>query len=120
MKPYVLKKIRDKEYSALIIGIAHESPLSYLETLEDELKNNDIEGNILIDCLLHNGNSKDRFIKIYFDDIFDMTSAVIVDLARDNFLRQYSSRVLSEYPEIVANSILNKFQKNLLNNKISL
>ena len=120
MNPYIIEKTYKKPYSAIVIGMSSQSPFSYLNEIEQDLINDRIHGKVLIDCLLHNGNTSNRFLEIEFDNGFNMSSARTVSLNRENYFREFSSSKLAAFPEIIKNSILNKNQKDLLLRRVCL
>jgi hypothetical protein len=120
MKPYIIKKTITEPYNALIISFSYESPYYLWNVFEKELINNNINGKVLIDCLLYNGNNENRFIEVDFNNSFNDKSIKNAVLDRNNYYRILASEILSEYPEIIEYSILNEFQKKLLLNKVTL
>lgn len=87
----------------------------------EKLFERDFSGEIILDRMLHVGNSKDRFIKyqIVEGTVID-NSGVVINLDRKNDIRRMANEMYREYPEIIANSILNKSQKKLLLHGLSI
>lgn len=120
MKPYIIENSTIKPYSAIVIGISSESPYSFWQELDQDLKGNNIKGKILVDCLLHIGNYKNRFLEVDFNSSLDTSTVQHIVLKRENYFRKYSTDILSKFPYIIKNSILNKYQKELLLRKVVL
>jgi hypothetical protein len=63
MKNYKITNLNEQsDYIALVTMYNSESPLTYLSDIEEELLNQKKYGDILIDQILHSGNTEDRFI----------------------------------------------------------
>ena len=87
-----LKTSMDFEY--VLVGHSFVHPISYLQEVEAFLRTNEFEGYILLDGLLSNGFSDNRFAKVFFDGKrFDMMN---IDLGAQKLellpLAEYSSR----------------------------
>lgn len=115
-KFYLIEYVSQKgPYIALIVGTTSESPLSYLSDVANELSGRLEKGYVLLDMLLHSGVGNERFIEVEFTgDKFNIESAKVVNLERNNFWRKKGCSILSQQPEIIEYSILNSRQKNLL------
>lgn len=75
----------------------------------------DYNGKILLDNLLHVGNTSDRFAEyaVKHGQVI-IESKKIVSLDRKSELRKHSNNVIKSHENIVVNSILNNTQKKLL------
>lgn len=107
------------DYSYLLVLKSHTAPSYWLKT--EKIFNLNFSGQIILDRMLHVGNSKDRFI-IYSicDGNIQDSNGRALDLERKNPLRVLSNSVLRNYPELVSNSILNSSQKKLLLHGLSI
>lgn len=115
MKPYILEYLHNQLYIAVVVGISYESPIMYLEDIEYELKNKEVNGKVLFDMLLHSGNGLDRFFEMNFNgNVFEDDSAKTVRLERLAPIRKKSCEILTTNYEFVEDSILNKQQKQLI------
>lgn len=114
MKPYIVEFTNNNTYKALIIGISSDSPHCYWAELENDLKEANICGKILLDCLFHSGNSSDRFIEVEFSKILNKSSSKKVILGKNDYFRKLSNKIITGNPLIIKNSILNDYQKKLL------
>lgn len=108
-------------YSACVLFQTHDSPFSLIEELKNELQSKNIYGRILFDTLFHSGNSKDRFIEVYFDgNEIDTITAHVVKIEKGNGIRKVIAEILKDNYELLEDSILNSVQKKLLSKGISL
>ncbi|MGC3748574.1 type II toxin-antitoxin system RnlB family antitoxin [Enterococcus faecalis] len=110
-----LKTSMDFEY--VLVGHSFVHPISYLQEVEAFLRTNEFEGYILLDGLLSNGFSDNRFAKVFFDGKrFDMMNIDLVNHVSDevnNYLYSYykDNKSLIENSSIIPNA-----QKYLLVN----
>ena len=110
-----LKTSLDFEYVLVEHSFVH--PISYLQEVETILRTNEFEGYILLDGLLSNGFSDNRFAKVFFDGKrFDMMNIDLVNHVSDelnNYLYSYyrDNKSLIENSNIIPNA-----QKYLLVN----
>jgi hypothetical protein len=110
-------------YASIVIWtVVFESPFVYLS----EHKPVDIkEGNILVDFILYQGNSMNRFFEIdntgSNKNNWEHPRLYIKRLKRLNPIRQHIGKVLTaNYTEIVEHSILTQPQKTLDKNGITI
>lgn len=103
------------KYAALIIGTSCEAPSKYLKEIASELQAKQVKGTIILDMLLHSGNSDERFISVDFDgEKFDDCTFKFIKVEKNNDTRKLSATYFQDYPEIVEYSILNSIQKKLI------
>lgn len=119
MDSFRIKYLKDEPYTVMVIGISYDSSIMYIDELTEILRANKVSGKVLIDSLLRTGNSYNRFIEILFDgNKFIKASAKEVKIPRSNSLRRVTWEVLSNEPEVLEFSILNKRQRDLINSGI--
>jgi hypothetical protein len=58
----------ENEDNLLVVMKTYEAPLQFLKEIGDELKSRNYEGKIIIDQLLHSGNTEERFIICSFSN----------------------------------------------------
>lgn len=106
-------------FAYLLVLKSHIAPSHWLKT--EKIFNVDFSGEIILDRILHVGNSKDRFI-IYTvcNGAIQDYQGKVLELNRKDPLRVLSNSVLRSYPELIANSILNSSQKKLLLHGLSI
>ena len=116
MKNYnFLKTSLDFKY--VLVGHSFVHPISYLQEVETLLRTSEFKGYILLDGLLSNGFSDNRFAKVFFNgDRFDMMNIDLVNHVSDglnNYLYSYyrDNKSLIENSSIIPNA-----QKYLLVN----
>lgn len=107
------------DFSYLLVLKSHTAPSHWLKT--EKIFDLNFSGQIILDRMLHVGNSKDRFI-IYSicDGNIQNYNGKVLELDRKDPLRVLSNSVLRNYPELVSNSILNSTQKKLLLHGLSI
>lgn len=107
------------DFSYLLVLKSHTAPSHWLKT--EKIFDLNFSGQIILDRMLHVGNSKDRFI-IYSicDGNIQNYNGKVLELDRKDPLRVLSNSVLRNYPELVSNSILNSSQKKLLLHGLSI
>lgn len=83
MRDYQLLKTTE-EFEYVLIGLSYVHPISFVQEVEELLAVKGYEGYVLLDGLLSNGFSDNRFAKIYFNGIsFDMGDVQLVDYVSD-------------------------------------
>lgn len=107
------------DFSYLLVLKTYTAPSHWLKT--ERIFDLNFSGQIILDRILHVGNSKDRFViySIHDGDIQNFNGKVL-ELNRKDSLRILSNSVLRNYPELVSNSILNSTQKKLLLHGLSI
>ncbi|MGI1691689.1 type II toxin-antitoxin system RnlB family antitoxin [Thermoanaerobacter uzonensis] len=112
---YNFIKLSGSKYSILIIVTVCEPPSKLLDKIAEDLSAEKICGEIIIDSLLYNGNSNERFISAYFcGNQFKKGSFKFIKIDRGDILRTLTSEFLRSNYKLVEYSILNSFQKKLL------
>ncbi|EGO7832343.1 hypothetical protein FH947_001911 [Enterococcus faecalis] len=116
---FEIVRLKSSEYTYLIILLTHYAP-SYLLVEEVKFPSN-FSGKILLDRMLHVGNSSDRYAsyKVCDGDI-KMDSIQREVFGRKNDIRVLGNSYYRKYPELIQNSILNTSQKKLLLHGLSI
>jgi hypothetical protein len=79
MSDYKLLSINQK-YQYVVVATSYVNPVDELYNIEDELRQQQVNGTILFDLLLCNGISDNRYIEVYFDgDTFDISQYRILN-----------------------------------------
>lgn len=118
MKEYKLIETAN-EYPFVVVSTSYANPIPYIFEIKDILVHADYKGFILIDLLLSNGFTDNRFLEVFFD-------GQTFDILNTRILEKISSKMLddlycfySNNPELIENNnILPEAQKYLLLNKI--
>ena len=102
-------------YDAIIINKTSNSTFDILKTISNTLAKQGIKGSILIDNLLHSGNTKERFIEARFENqSFDMNSFKFANISKKSPLRKIICDWLKENPENLESSILTTTQQKMI------
>jgi len=116
---FEIVRLKNNEHAYLIILLTHYSPSHLL--IEEVKFSPDFDGKILLDRMLHVGNSNDRYVS------YDVCEGNIKldTIQRERFDRKNDIRMLGnsyyrKYPELIKNSILNSSQKKLLLHGLSI
>lgn len=116
MKMYDIIKLEDSEYNGLVIMCSANSPKAYLSLIYSELKEKNVHGKIIIDEILHVGNTNKRFMYFEFNEnsLLDDVKIKFVDIKKGNTLRKISCEYL-RVNGLVEYSILSSIQKRMIN-----
>lgn len=113
MKNYILVNLMNEEYQKFLICLTYESILNYLNDIQNEIVIKESAGTLLIDQLLVTGNSKNRFIScVYSNGKINLSSAMNVRPKAN--IKHITISYLRENPELVENSILPEYYRNIL------
>ena len=114
MKEYnILKLDSNEEYVNLIIMCNANSPFDYMEMIKDDLIKSNIEGKIIIDQILHVGNTNKRFIGIDYKNGNLEINHDFVNISKGSLLRKVSCDYLKEN-KLIDYSILTSIQKRMI------
>lgn len=101
--------------SALVLMKTSESPFFYLAELQAALHSTLFAGAVLIDQLLHSGNSEARFIAGVFDGTaFETPGFQFRTVAEDSSLRAPMCAFLRSEPEALAYSCLPTWEQQCI------
>ena len=111
---YKIYNISSSNYDCLVVCLSFESIFSYIDILQNELKNKGIQnGNVLIDQLLIAGNGKNRFLSLKIENsLFNYTSAKNVEV--DHYYHKLTSSTLKTNKKLLENSILSPKQVSMI------
>lgn len=113
MKNYIMHKLDDNKYIYFLVCLTYESILNYLNSIENDIKNSCLNGEILIDQLLVTGNGKNRFLKCeYTNGKINLSTAQNVN--PENEYKFLSTKLLQQNFENIKISILTEKQKKLI------
>ena len=119
MKEYVICKLDEKPYDALIVCLSHESVLSYWDEIEKESLLQDSKGYIILDQLLVTGAGKNRFVMIpYLYGTLDYTKAKIIKVSYH--IRKLSVDLLNRNITSLQNTILTDDQQEMVQNRVAI
>ncbi|EOU2128457.1 type II toxin-antitoxin system RnlB family antitoxin [Clostridium perfringens] len=120
MKEYnILKLYDDTECINLVIMCNANSPFDYIEMIKDDLIKCKLEGKIIIDQILHVGNTKKRFISMKYENGEFMINHDFENISKGSLVRRVSCNYLKEN-KLVDYSILTSIQKRMINKGITI
>ncbi|MNB77489.1 hypothetical protein D3C75_241750 [compost metagenome] len=121
MKTYDIVRIDNMEYPYCIISTSYETPLTNLSQLTQDLSAYSSGFKVIFDFLLCSGNSTERFYEAFFDgEHFKENSFRIINLDKKSELRKLSCNHLNQHKEYLDQSVLNNFQKKMLEKGITI
>lgn len=107
-------------YKVLITIFNSDSPLEYLPEIEKKLLSEKIYGNVLIDQILHVGNTQDRFLALCIDENgFRKDTMKVVSISKSSQYRKLSCDFLKK-TDVFEFSILSSVQKKMIGKGISI
>lgn len=113
MNIFEVKELDSLDYRYLLISKSFLSTLDEVNYIEDNLRGK-LSGKVVIDLLLSNGLSNNRFVEAYYDGSkFDYSSFRVVNNISET-LKIISSEYYKNHPEEVKNSILPNAHKFLI------
>lgn len=105
----------EKENSALVVMKTSEPPFDFLTEMEDSLRKLEYVGIVVIDELLHSGNSEERFIQGFFNgNNFEKGKFEFLAVAKKSKLRVYMCDFLRKDDEFLKFSCLTVKQQKLV------
>ena len=107
----------DNHSEVIVVMKTCEPPLSYLNEIGKHLSLSSFSGPIIIDQLLHSGNTDERFIGCYFDGTnFKKESFEYKGIPANDQIRKYICEILKNDPEVIEFTILDQSQKRQICN----
>lgn len=121
MKMYDVIKLDNSEYNGLVIMCNANPPANYLLEVWEELREKNIVGKVLIDEILHVGNTNKRFLSFYIDDnlMLEDITPCFEDIKKGNNLRKISCEYLRKN-DLIKYSILSSVQKRMMDRGIAI
>ncbi|MDB1949203.1 type II toxin-antitoxin system RnlB family antitoxin [Clostridium tertium] len=122
MKKYsIIRLNNDSEYTNLVIICNANSPFDYMTMIKEDLMKFDTNGKILIDQILHVGNTNKRFISMVYDknNLEIDKELEFVNISKGSLIRKISCNYLKDNG-LVEFSILTSIQKRMINKGISI
>lgn len=120
MKNYnIIKLDNDMECVNLVIMCSANSPFDYIEEIKDDLIKYNAKGEIIIDQILHVGNTNKRFISMKYENGDFEINHNFANISKGSSLRKISCNYLKEN-KLVEYSILTSIQKRMINKGIAI
>ncbi len=115
MDNFDIVNLNDKDGKLLIVMKTSDSPFDFVNELQEQLKIIGFSGLLVIDELLHSGNTKERFISGFFDgESFDLSKFRFEEVAKKSVIRSYICEYLKADREILNDSSLTDKQQKLI------
>ena len=115
MDDYDFVELNDEDLELLIVMKTNESPFEYIQEFQAKLMEIAFSGNVIIDGLLHSGNTEERFISGFFDGFaFDNSKFKFKDIERKSVIRNYICEYLKSDEELLMYSGLTTMQQKLI------
>ena len=120
MKKYnIIKLDNDMEYINLVIMCSANSPFDYIEEIKCDLVKCDAKGIVIIDQILHVGNTNKRFISMKYENGDFEINHDFANISKGSSLRKISCNSLKEN-KLIDYSILTSIQKRMINKGIAI
>lgn len=114
MEYFDIYKLDNFSSEILVAMKTYEPPLDYLGDIRFSLKSINFSGMVVIDQLLHSGNTSERFITAFFDgENFKRDSFEFKEFDRRSEIRKYVCEFLRNDLETM-DSTLNQTQKRMI------
>ena len=115
MNNFEIVKLNEDIIEILIVMKTNDSPFEYVDELQKELSEIEFSGVVVIDGLLHSGNTEERFISGFFDgSSFDNSKFKFENVARKSVIRNYICEYLKSDQELLMYSGLTTSQQKLI------
>lgn len=118
-KFYVSKLENFNDFIVLLLLTNSDAPLTPIDEIEKAVSSSE-HGHILIDQILHSGNSEDRFIALDIKNGKVVRNSIsFYTVPKGAYIRNISRELLCHY-DLVEFSILSSVQKRMLKSGISI
>ena len=115
MNNFELVILDERKQNIIVVMKTSEAPFEFVYEIQESLKSINFVGKIIIDELLHSGNTKERFISGYFDgDTFTEASFKYELVEKRSEIRSYICEYLSKDNEILDYCGLTEKQQELI------
>ncbi len=115
MENFEIIEVNDEYINVLVIMKTSTSPLEFIGEIQEKLKELEMSGEIVIDGLLHSGNTDERFIWGYFNGtLFDYNKFRFEKIAKKSNIRRYMCEYLKSDRELLSFSCLTEKQQKLI------
>ena len=113
MKLYKIVEMKNVDCKYMVVATSYVSPLDKVREIEHDLGKFNYKGNVVLDLLLCNGFSKNRFVQFYFDGKELAVDGDVIENINELYKIQ-SSRLFRENPQWLEKSILVGAQRFLV------
>ena len=119
MDKYNIIDLENSDYDILVIMYTANSPMDILSLIYDDLKSRKSTCKILIDEILHVGNTEKRFISLDFNKDEQFSNIKFVNVNKGDVIRKISCKYLNDN-NLIEYSILSSIQKRMMSKGIAL
>lgn len=117
MANYSIVLTKDKRYDAIIYANSYISPIQDINEISLELSRLHIEGVVLFDMLLANGDNFNRFAEVYYDGTqIHLEKMEIIEVYDKCFLNEVNC-FYKQNIDLLDNSVLSLSQRFSYSNK---
>lgn len=122
MKNYEILGVSFDDYSFIIISKTNEPPFTFLTEIGEDLSKLKSEKcKVIFDMLYKMGNTSQRFMEAYFNgNEFEKASFSFVKIAKKNEIRDISKNYYMNNKGVLEYSILNSFEKKMIDKGIAI
>ncbi|MBL4932259.1 type II toxin-antitoxin system RnlB family antitoxin [Clostridium paridis] len=115
MKNFFIEKF-NMENQCIVLSTSYISPLDEIDVLQDELRKQNYFGTLIIDLLLCNGLSSNRYIEVYFngDDLDFSTLKVVSNVSTT--IRKKSNQFYMSHKDVLNRGILSDAHRYIVEN----
>lgn len=115
MTDFEVIRLEDSGFGVVIAMKTCEAPLKFISEFSGSLKFFNYQGTVLIDQLLHSGNTNERFIMAEFNgEKFIDDSFRFAFIQRRHKVRKHMCSILRNDPESIDLTLLSNVQKQLI------
>mgnify|MGYP000855195224 FL=1 len=115
MNNFNIVNLNEENNKVLIVMKTSESPFDFVSEFQEKLMEIQFSGIVVIDELLHSGNTEERFISGFFDGhSFDNSKFRFESIARKSMIRNYICEYLKSDKELMMYSGLTTIQQRLI------
>lgn len=119
MKAYnILKLNSNSEYDFLVVICTADSPYDYLDKISNELMKFNYSGKVLIDQILHTGNTQKRFMIFDFQE-GKLVNGEYISIKKDSTYRKTACEYFKK-SNFLEGSILTSIQRRMIQKGITI
>ncbi len=104
MKEFVIQEIDNQRY--IVLSTSYISPLDEIEILQKELKHLNFAGDVILDLLLCNGISDNRYVVVHFNGEYIDFSTLKVMPKVNEIVSEKSKTFYMTHKELLVRGIL--------------
>ena len=111
---FEIKRMEDNRYGCIIFSTSYINPFDNIKEIEEELKNDNYEGDVIFDVYLSHINENKRYIEGYFNGIsFEKDKFKWLTTVNDN-IKKISNNFLNNNQKYLEDSLLTTVDKMMI------